>query len=90
MEAQAAGLPVVATTVGGIPETVGPGAGRLVPPQEADALEEALLLLVNQRQSWEDMGRAGRLHVETHFDLQRITRRLEAIYEGLPSEGTAA
>lgn len=90
MEAQAAGLPVVATTVGGIPETVGPGAGRLVPPHEAGALAEALLLLIDKRQSWEDMGRAGRLHVEEHFDLRRIGRRLEAIYESLLLEETPA
>lgn len=84
MEAQAAGLPVVATTVGGIPETVGPGAGRLLPPRDAEALTEALVQLVEQRASWKDMGRAGRLHVEEHFDLQRIGQRLEAIYESLP------
>lgn len=90
MEAQATGLPVVATSVGGIPETVGPGAGRLVPPRDSEALTEALIELVEQRPAWEDMGRAGRLHVEEHFDLQRIGQRLEAIYESLHVEDMPA
>jgi len=42
MEAQASGLPVVATTVGGVPEMVTPQTGILVPPNDVPALTEAL------------------------------------------------
>jgi glycosyltransferase involved in cell wall biosynthesis len=43
VEAQASGRPVVAASVGGVPEVVSNGAGLLVPPREVDALKQALV-----------------------------------------------
>ncbi|KAB2871897.1 MAG: glycosyltransferase, partial [Bauldia sp.] len=42
LEAIAAGLPTIATRVGGIPEIFGPEAGRLIPPGDAVALAAAM------------------------------------------------
>ena len=42
LEAAAAGLPLIATCVGGIPEIFGPDAGELVPPNDAAALARAI------------------------------------------------
>ena len=42
LEAAAAGMPLIATRVGGIPEIFGPHAGRLVPPDDAAALAAAI------------------------------------------------
>ena len=47
-EAIAHGVPVVGTRVSAIPETVPPGAGVLVPPEDADALARALRGLIEE------------------------------------------
>lgn len=83
VEAQAARLPVVASAVGGIPETVGDGAGILVPPGDPEALADALDGLIRTPGTWPDMGRLGRRHVEARFDQRQIHARLEALYRSL-------
>jgi glycosyltransferase involved in cell wall biosynthesis len=49
LEAMAAGIPVVATRVGGIPEAVGPEAGELCAPRDAEALTAALRRVLDRR-----------------------------------------
>lgn len=73
IEAQASGMPVVATAVGGIPEAVAPGAGRLVPQKDSVALARAIMTLLDDRDRWEEMGRRGRAYVEARFDTGRLT-----------------
>src|SRR5690606_13149420 len=68
VEAQAAGLPVVASRVGGIPETLSPGAGVLVEPEDPAALAGAVQYLIRTSETWQDMGRRGRAHVERSFN----------------------
>lgn len=61
IEAMAAGLPVVASSVGGIVETVEKGkTGFLVPPGDSQALAEAISSLVEDRELRERLGAAGR------------------------------
>ncbi|MFH0981080.1 MAG: glycosyltransferase [Planctomycetota bacterium] len=82
VEAQASGLPVIASRVGGIPETVNEGGSALlVPPCDADALAEGLRVLLRRRELWGPMGRAGRLHVETHYDIEKLNDELVRIYQ---------
>jgi len=50
MEAMAYGIPVVSTTTGGIPELITPGAGILVPPENAPALAEAIESLMSDKE----------------------------------------
>jgi colanic acid/amylovoran biosynthesis glycosyltransferase len=81
-EAQAAGLPVLATLQGGFPEGVIDGkTGFLVPERDADALAEKLEYLIDHPERWEEMGRAGREFVAKTFDIKMLNRRLEEIYK---------
>lgn len=70
LEAMAAGLPVVASAVGGLPEMVVDGdTGLLVAPGDAEALGQALARLMADPQERRRMGAAGRRRVEERFDL---------------------
>jgi glycosyltransferase involved in cell wall biosynthesis len=61
MEAMSAGLPVVATAVGGVPEAVEDGVtGLLVPPRDAAALADALVSLADDVSHQDADGRRGR------------------------------
>ncbi len=80
-EAQAAGLPVVATNHGALPEGLVPGeSGILVPERNVDALAEQLDYLVRHPELWPAMGRAGRTYVEEHYDIRRLNSDLVRLY----------
>jgi colanic acid/amylovoran biosynthesis glycosyltransferase len=84
MEAQAVGLPVVATRVGSVDQIVHDGrSGFLVPPGDAAALQRTLAELIQDPEQRAEMGRRGRLHVEQHFDIERLNDRLVDIYQHL-------
>ena len=84
MEAMAAGLPVVSTTVGGVPELVQEGAtGLLVPLEDAGALAQALQALVDDPVRRQAMGAAARQHAIAHFDIRHTVRGYEQLYESL-------
>jgi glycosyltransferase involved in cell wall biosynthesis len=73
LEAMAAGLPVVASAVGGVPEQVSPGeTGMLVPPGDPRVLATALASLVGSSELRERMGRAGLRRAQAHFGLDRF------------------
>jgi colanic acid/amylovoran/stewartan biosynthesis glycosyltransferase WcaL/AmsK/CpsK len=83
LEAQATGIPVVATRVGGVPEMVREGRSAfLVDAGDSGALAAALQRLVDRPGDWPMMGREGRAHVEEHHDAERLAPRLAAILEG--------
>lgn len=81
LEAMAMELPVVASTVGGVPEAVLAGeTGLLVPPRQPEALAAAARSLLDQPEARDRLGRQGRRRVCQCFDVQRMQERLEAIY----------
>ncbi|MEB3222815.1 MAG: glycosyltransferase [Candidatus Sericytochromatia bacterium] len=82
LEAQATGLPVLATWHADVPEVTRPGASAwLVPERSVEALEERLEWLLANPGAWAEMGRAGRAHVEAAFDSRRLGRALETHYD---------
>lgn len=78
MEAMAAGLPIVATSVGGVPEILG-DAGMLVPRGDEDALASALLRLAGDADERQRLGRAARERAG-QFDVRNTVRAYEAVY----------
>ena len=73
LEAMAAGIPVVASHVGGIPEVVSNGKeGILIPPRDANSLAEAIKQLVSNRELRTRMGKNGRMRVEKKFTLEKM------------------
>ena len=84
LEGMAAGLPVVATAVGGTPDVVVDGVtGLLVPPRDPPALAEAVVRLLRDPDLRHRMGEAGRHRVEEHFSLERMVGRTQALYQQL-------
>lgn len=73
LEAMSAGLPVVATSVGGVPEIVLDGeTGLIVPPGDAAALERAIRSLIENPATARKMGEAGRSRYETYFTPEKV------------------
>ncbi len=84
LESMAAGVPVVATRVGGIPEAVEDGlSGMLVPPGDGAALARAIGMLLEKPELARRLGRAGRERVEVSFSLDRMVRRTQGLYVGM-------
>ena len=84
LEAMAAGKPVIATTVGGVPELVVHGkTGLLIPPNETDALAHAITELLHNRSRTRKMGKAARMRVEKHFTISRTVAKTENLYREL-------
>jgi L-malate glycosyltransferase len=84
LESMAAGLPVVATRVGGVPEAIEDGAtGLLVPPGDATAITRALQRLLDQPSAAAQMGRAAQVVAHTRFSLDRMVRVTSELYMNL-------
>ena len=87
MEAQASGIPVIATNTGGIPEVVLDGkSGFLVPDRNVEALSESLIKLVKNPRIWEELGKSGRKHIEDNYDVNKLNSDLENLYKEMTSE----
>jgi colanic acid/amylovoran biosynthesis glycosyltransferase len=83
LEAQASGLPVVATRVGGVPEMVREGrSALLVEAGDVRATTDALQWLLDHPDMWPRMGHEGRRHVEDQHDVGKLTTALEEVLKG--------
>ena len=81
LEAQATGLPILATDVGGVRDIVAAQAGFLGPAADPNALADRLTVMVDHPERWPDMGRAGRRFVAERHDITDLDARLAALFE---------
>ncbi len=87
LEAQACGLPVLATQHADIPYVVAEGESALLAPErDVDALFKNLLVLLEEPERWAPMGSAGRVRVEHLHDALVEVPRLEQLYLELAKE----
>jgi glycosyltransferase involved in cell wall biosynthesis len=80
LEAAGAGLPVIATRVGGIPEIFGPDSGRLIPPENALALATTIAHALENPQEMRQFAQALRQRVRDGFSVQLMVDDVLAAY----------
>ena len=84
LEAMAAGLPVIASAVGGVPELVADKeTGALVPPRDSQALAAAIREIAGDPQLRDRLGQAGRRRARQEFSLEACRRRHLDLYRDL-------
>jgi spore coat protein SA len=86
LEAMATGLPVVASEVGGIPEALAYGGGLLVPPNNSEALAEALKKLIEDADYREEMGERARASYLDYFVWEKIKDQYEQVVQQISTE----
>jgi glycosyltransferase involved in cell wall biosynthesis len=81
MEYMDAGLPVVSTNVGGVPDLIDPGVhGLLVERRDPHGLAQAMAELLSDRERAVEMGRRGRERRAQEFDIDVMVRNVEKLY----------
>jgi glycosyltransferase involved in cell wall biosynthesis len=87
-EAMAAGVPIVATRVGGVPDVVSAGEGLLVPPEDPRALARAIRSVHDDREAAEARACAARTRLAKESDIETWLAQYEALYRAVePSTG---
>lgn len=82
LEAMSYGLPILTTPVGGVPDIVRDKLnGRLVQPGDSGGIQAALLSMLEDSESRQEMGAASRSVIETQFALNEHTQRIADLYE---------
>ncbi|MBT6052824.1 MAG: glycosyltransferase family 4 protein [Candidatus Scalindua sp.] len=91
IEGMALGKPIVASSVGGIIDLVKNGDnGILVPPRDSDALAEAILKLIRNKNLTQELGKNGKSKVYPEYDTFVMIRQIEDLYERLLSKFTSS
>lgn len=79
LEAMACGVPVIGSDSGAIPEVIG-DAGLIVPEGDAVALAAAIVQLFASPELRNDLGKRGRIRVETHYSQRHLANQTLAVY----------
>jgi glycosyltransferase involved in cell wall biosynthesis len=91
LEALAAGTPVVASRIGGLPEIVRPGEnGILVPPRDPRKLAQAIIQMAQSQAERARLGENGRQMVQREFDPTQLSREVEQVFWDVTNARKAA
>jgi glycosyltransferase involved in cell wall biosynthesis len=91
LEAMSAGLPIIASAVGGIVDVIEPSrSGLLLPARDRGAWVDAIDRLLRDSAMRESLGRNARLHVIEAFSIDRMTAAYLSLYEQVQGERRAA
>jgi glycosyltransferase involved in cell wall biosynthesis len=85
-EAMAAEVPIVATTVGGVPDVVSDGEAVLVPPEDPRALAEAIRSVLLDREAARVRARAARARLARQFGVEAWVERHRDVYRAVGAE----
>ncbi len=88
LESMAAGVPVIATRVGGNPELVNDNHGILVPPRDVEALANATEQLLNNPARRAELGTNSRRFARDNFSAESISNKYEELYSALLARKT--
>jgi glycosyltransferase involved in cell wall biosynthesis len=84
LEAMAAGLPVIVSAVGGLPEIIHhEETGLLIPPKDAEALAGSLARLLENPDLAKRLGEKAREHIQEKYSLERLAQVVNAAYDEL-------
>ena len=90
-EAMAAGLPIIASNVGGIPVLVRDGKnGVLVSERDTDALASAMIRLINDPGLRQEYGRRSRLVIEDSVNYDAVAAHFSTLYKEIATQATPA
>lgn len=90
LEAMSAGVPVIASAVGGIVDVIEDGVdGRLVPPDDLNRWRDALLDLLADRAKRERLAAAARAKVESRYTIEQMTDSYLDLYREITADGPA-
>jgi glycosyltransferase involved in cell wall biosynthesis len=83
IEAAAAGVPGVATAIGGVADVIPPDTGIVIPPRDEVALASAITKLAGDASLRARMGQRARAHVCERFAIERLLGDIDALYQEL-------
>ncbi len=87
LEAMAAGIPIIATAVGGIPDLINHGkTGFLVPPRDPHRLADAILGLIKDRETELQFGKNAQARYRAHFTLDKMLASTIHLYDQLANK----
>lgn len=88
-EAMACGLPLIATAVGGNPDLLDGGAGELVPPDDVDALSQALYAVLVDANRRDAMARQARERALQHYGIDTVVNGYARLFQPPMTQGRA-